>query len=449
MTNSASTIRSRPLSLRQNFSWTFIGNLVYAAMQWAMLIVLTKVGTTHMVGLFTLGLSVTAPIIMLTNAQLRNVQAADVSEKYTFGDYFGLRLVSSVLALLLIVAVSLISQYPFEAVVIIVLIGLAKFFEAISNIIFGLAQQREQMDLIGKSQIIKGIFSFILLCSLLIVTNSVFWAVIGLVVAWLLVLLFYDIPNSIAVLRDETGEAQTRWFEQLDLIQPRFATRTLIQLGWIVAPLGFVALLNSLVPNLPRYAIESQLGVSALGIFGSLAYITIAGDTVVMAMGHATTPRLARHFLQHETRQFLRLILILIGILLVMSLVGVLVSVVIGREFLTLLYQPEYAERADVFVWLMIAAGVIYLGSFLGYVLTAIGAYRSQLVLVGIIALFTGAASFVLIPDYGLTGAALAMLIGGLIRLIGTATILFFALTMRPVTDTLTPETPATAEVSE
>ena len=424
--------RTEPLSLRRNFSWTFIGNVVYAALQWAMLIVLNKVGTTEQielqVGLFALGLSVTAPIIMLANAQLRNVQAADVKQEYTFGDYFGQRLISSVVGFILIIIISLVSQYSTEALIIILIMGLAKVFEMLSDIFFGLIQQYEQMDYIGKSQIIKGVFSFVTLTALLLITNNVFWAVTGLAIAWLLVLLFYDIPNSYQVMLSRKFKNDEDPPSLREALKPRFDPRTLIRLTWAVAPLGIVALLNSLVPNLPRYIIESDVGVEALGIFASLSYMTVAGETVVMAMGQATTPRLASLFLDKKLKAFLRLLGMLLGILVFIAVAGVVGSALFGREILTIIYRPEYKEEIDAFIWLMTAAGVIYLGSFLGYVLTAIRAYRSQVILVGITALMTGIASLILIPEYGLVGGGMALLVSGIVRLVISVIVLVIAL---------------------
>ena len=62
-------------SLRLNASWTFGGNLVYAACQWGMLVALAKFGSPELVGRFALALAVTAPVYMLTNLQLRAVEA--------------------------------------------------------------------------------------------------------------------------------------------------------------------------------------------------------------------------------------------------------------------------------------------------------------------------------------------------------------------------------------
>src|SRR5689334_8730460 len=102
---------SKALTLRRNFSWTFIGNAVYAGCQWGMLVVLAKLGSPEMVGQFTLGLAVTAPIIMFTNLQLRSVQATDAKKQYIFSDYLGLRLTSVAIALLIIVVISFSGGY--------------------------------------------------------------------------------------------------------------------------------------------------------------------------------------------------------------------------------------------------------------------------------------------------------------------------------------------------
>jgi hypothetical protein len=55
---------------------------------------------------------------------------------------------------------------------------------------------------------------------------------------------------------------------------------------------------------------------------------------------------------------------------------------------LTLIYQPEYA-RQDVFIWLMVAAGIGYVGSFLGYGMTAVRYFRVQLPLFAMVACVT------------------------------------------------------------
>lgn len=98
-TATASTVVPAALSLRHNFSWTVIGNLVYALCQWGMLIVLAKLLSPEAVGQFALGLAITAPILLFTSLKLRSVLATDVGDQYRFADYLWLRLLTTLAAL--------------------------------------------------------------------------------------------------------------------------------------------------------------------------------------------------------------------------------------------------------------------------------------------------------------------------------------------------------------
>src|ERR1700722_7457738 len=60
-------------SLRWNFSWTFVGNIIYSACQWAILVVLAKIGNAEMVGQYGLAMAVATPILALSTLQLRAV----------------------------------------------------------------------------------------------------------------------------------------------------------------------------------------------------------------------------------------------------------------------------------------------------------------------------------------------------------------------------------------
>ena len=71
------------LSLRRNFSHMLIGNAIYSLSQWGILISLAKLSSTEAVGVYTLGIAVTAPIILLTDLQLRTILATDAKKDYT------------------------------------------------------------------------------------------------------------------------------------------------------------------------------------------------------------------------------------------------------------------------------------------------------------------------------------------------------------------------------
>ncbi len=395
--------QSKPLTLRRNFSWTFIGNAVYAACQWGMLVVLAKLGSPEMLGQFTLGLAVTAPVVMFTNLQLRSVQATDARKEYLFSDYLGLRLIGTGLALVAIAVITLISDYRWETSLVILLIGLAKAFEALSDVFYGLIQQHERMDCIAKSLMLKGLLSLLFLGIGIYVSGTVLWGVVGLVVAWVAVLVGYDIRNGLLMLNYT--------------LKPQWHLQTLKKLVWMTLPLGFVMMLISLNINIPRYFIEQYLGERELGIFAAIAYLMVAANMVVLALGESTSARLAKYYAEGNRVAFRDLLLKLVGIATLIGLSGVLVASVLGKQILTLLYQPEYAKHTNLFVWLMIGSGMNHVSSFLGYGMTSARYFRIQMPLFGIVTSISAVACFWFIPAYGLQGAAIAILISAIIQM--------------------------------
>jgi O-antigen/teichoic acid export membrane protein len=101
-----------------------------------------------------------------------------------------------------------------------------------------------------------------------------------------------------------------------------------------------------------------------------------------------------------------------------------------GREILTILFRPEYAERADLLPWMMAAGGALFMAQFLGFGMTAAGYYNSQVMLNILANVSLFAACYWLVARQGLLGAILAMLIAAIVQLAGSALVLVIGMRM-------------------
>jgi O-antigen/teichoic acid export membrane protein len=417
------------MTLRQNFAWTLAGNIVYAGCQWGMLVALAKLGSPMMVGQFALGLAVTAPVIMFASLQLRVVQATDASREYLFGDYLGLRLFCLGLALAVICGILALSHRPVETTLVILIIGVAKLLESVSDVFYGLLQQRERMDRIGISLIIKGIVSLAALCIGIKLTGSIIWGSVSLAAVWALVLICYDIPSGALMLKARSIEIIPRdLFRGRKALLPRFEPKTMLKLAWLSLPLGVVLMLISLNTNIPRYFIEHFAGIRELGIFAAMAYLMIAGTTIVGALGQSATPRLARHYADGDIKAYRTLLMKLVCMGAAIGLVGLTVAATAGHWILTAIYKPEYASRADVFLLTAVASAICCVHALLGYGITAARYFKIQAPLLALVSTATAAACLVLIPRHGLRGAAMALIIGATIQAMGNGAATIHAL---------------------
>ncbi len=102
-----------------------------------------------------------------------------------------------------------------------------------------------------------------------------------------------------------------------------------------------------------------------------------------------------------------------------------------GHEILAILFRPEYAERADLLPWIMVAGGVLYMAQFLGFGLTAAGFYNSQVILNILANLSLLAACYWLVARQGLLGAILGMLIAAIVQFLASIVILGVGARMR------------------
>ncbi len=390
----------QPLSLRVNFSWSLVGNVVYAASQWGMVVVIAKLGTPEMVGQFALAFAIAAPVFMFTNLALRSVQVTDAAHAYRFGEYLVLRLAMTALGLATVAGLLLVTDYERSIVLVTALVGVAKASESLSDICYGLMQQRERMDLIARSLVLKGLGSLGAVTSILALTGSLVLAVAGLAASWLLLFAAFDLRR-------------TRLFDTSE--RPGGGTRAvrpgrLRRLAVLALPLGLAMMLISLNSSIPRYFIEEALGERALGFYSALAYLVIGGATVVHALGQSASPRLAQTYAAGDRRGFARLLGRLVALTLAFGCAGWLGAFLLGRPILGAVYTPEYAAYAPLFTALMGVAVLWYATDLLGYGLTAMRAFKVQL---PILAVSTAANALLcawLLPRLGLVGAVWALL---------------------------------------
>ena len=447
------------MKLRHNFSWTLIGNVVYAACQWGMLVTIAKLGSPEMVGQFTLGLAVTAPVMMFTNLHLRTVQVTDAKREFLFGDYLALRLIGTMVAMVVIIGIVATAGYRPETSLSILFIAVAKAFESIGDVCYGFIQQNEQMDRIAKSMIVKGILSLILMSLGVYLSGTVVWGTVGLAIAWGIVLVSIDLPNTSKFLikyaivkadRSAVITVQPNWSSQniyrlarlslpfrlariclgfnLTMPRSRWDFTTLSKLAWLSLPLGFVMMLISLNLNVPRYFIQNYLGEKTLGIFGALSYLMVVGSIVINALAESSSARLSRYYADADRRKFSILTIQLAIIFGGLGLGGILFAWIGGKQILALIYRPEYAQHQELFLLLTIAAAIGYVSSALGYAITAARYFRVQIPLFIAVTATSALACLWLIPTMGMKGAALALIMAAVVQLLLNAVTIAYAI---------------------
>lgn len=415
-------------SLRRNFSWILVGNVTYTAAQFAVLIVLARLTNAEMVGELGLALAITAPVMILFNLGLRQVEATDAQTRYGINSYLALRLATVAMALAVILGIVVLTGLERHTAIVVILVGIAKAFEAISDVLYGALEQRERMVRVGTSLIVKGTLSVLAVIVAVLVTGDVLWAAGALAFTWAAVALGYDRASVARVLEPDRNGAPIKDCGHRKVLRPKWQLGELTRLAWLSLPLGIAIMLVSLNTNIPRYFVEGYVGRAALGVYVALTYPLVATSAVVVALGQSVTPRLARHHANGDTRAFVSLLTRMIAFGTALGVAAVGVGLLLGRPLLGLLFGARYADQSGVFVWLLVGSMIANLASVLGFAMTALHLFKVQPVLLGASAATCAAASYVLVSRVGLTGAAWATIAAFAVQAAGSAAVIARAL---------------------
>ncbi len=406
---SRSTRRVTP-SLRLNTLWTLAGNIIYAACQWGILIAIARLSSPETLGRFALAMAVVAPIFMFTNLNLRYVQVTDIRDQFLPHDYVFLRFLTTALAL----TATVFAAWSLDALtigLIIALMACTKASESLSDILHGIQHKKERMASINLARGIRGILSFAAIASILAATRSLTTAMVGLALVNLFVLLIIDLPTAKMPMRYALNSSANS-------LHMRFST--LCRLALISVPMGLGAALLTFNLHLPRYFIGYYLDSASLGYYAAAAYLIVATDIIVRSARTTALPRLARLFQDNQIKPFYQLT----GRLMLLGFFTVFPCLILvwfaGDKLLAWTYGPEYASSGTVLFWLMVA-NLIWQSSVPTAALWAMRCYWTDLSVRVATTVTIGLAAFLLVPSYGLLGAAWSMIAGRLVGSVCTA----------------------------
>ncbi|MBK5462547.1 oligosaccharide flippase family protein [Peribacillus sp. TH27] len=387
-------------------SWTVAGSIIYAFTQFMILSVLAKFGGPEDVGMFTLSLAMCSPIFLFLNLKLRSVIATDFNDEYHFFDYEGLRKITSIFAIFLIIIVISFAGYDKYISTTIILFSIAKFFEMKSEVYYGFFQKKQLFELIAKSVILRGLTNLILVFLFFGLTKNLMWAILGIALTNFFVHYFYDKRNI-------------EKFIKIDFSKRKVNYKNIKLIFLLSFPLGLSTLIGSLNTNIPRYIIENKLGLYELGIFSGLAYLLFIGNTLLSSVSQVLMPKLVKFNQDKDYRSFKRVVFKMVLFGFFVSVLMVLIFNFFGEIILTIIYSQEYVAYKNILMVLVMGISVLYSSVFLGTAITALKMFKIQPYIHSLSLLFLTISSILLIDEYKLIGMAWSLVIGYLVTSIG------------------------------
>jgi O-antigen/teichoic acid export membrane protein len=403
--------RAARSSLRANVRWGVLGNVVYSLAQWAQYAILARLGGVAVVGAYAYAVALAAPVLALAGLQLSVLMISDPRGAAAFREYRRLRLVTTGVAVAVIITISVVggqwsALWPF-----LVPVCVMRAADTLAEIYHTVWQRAERLARPNAAMMLNGVSSLLFMAVAVSLGGGAPGAAIGSAMGSTLTLVFIHVST----VRD------SRLRVALARGGPLPTWGALGRLAIQALPPGLIVLLAALHQNAPRYVIRHHSGDTALGIFAAASQLTSAGTLLMGALAAAATPRFVRLFHAGDRAGFFDLARRAALGCVALGGVGVLLSVVAGKVVLALVYRPEFAAGWSVLVVLSVAAAFSFPAALLGYALTAARMFAPQNRVLGAGLAMLVVACAVLVPWLGAVGAAWAIVAASAFHLAANA----------------------------
>jgi O-antigen/teichoic acid export membrane protein len=370
-----------------------MGQVIYLGCQWSLMLMFARHGGASAAGLYALGLAISAPVMVMANLHLRELHASDVRQEFSFQERLAVRLVALGCAVSAIsTAVWWTSWSHLEAWSIIAVTG-AKAVESLADLGYGAFQARERFVAIAQAQVLRGLTGALVATTTYLFTHDVPIALVSLATSWLVIILLVDVPRLVGLLTPEG-------------IRPRITLTRFRALLRQAAPMGLVTGIGSLTLMFPSFALQHHAGTTELGQYSAMLHLLMIGTVASIALGQASSPRVARAHTQGDRIGFCRIILVVCAGSLLLGAAAILLIWLLGGEILALAYGQEWRSLTNQFWWMACSAATLWVTAVIGYASTATRRLLPQVPIAILACIVSGVVSWWLVPSHGMVGAA-------------------------------------------
>lgn len=323
---------------------------------------------------------------------------SDVEGKYSNNIYIGLRNATCLVSFVLCFIFALIMRYDSEQLWSIVLFMIFRMAESYSDVLHGIAQKADRLDIAGKSFCIKGVaivLSFFLpyylsksLCLSLLFMATVAW----------ISTVFFDL---LTVRRISSFNLYEKASECLKL-----AKETL--------PLFVYLFLFSTLTTVPRVFLEKMRDEVSLGAYSSIFSIATLFQ---MATGYVYTPFIhifATHYYKKDMKSFYSSLAKVVAVMVALALIAIVGATFLGEFALVLLFKEDIRPYSFLLNPILLSVFILSLLGFLFMIEVVIRDFRGLIIgnLVGFVLCIILTPIFINLME--INGANLALIASGL-----------------------------------
>ncbi len=379
---------------QKNFIWNFFGATLNSFNSFFFLIIVKWVNGINDAGIFTYAYAICCLFYFISMYFNRAYQVSDIDNKYSFNQYFTLRIFMSIISLILLLFFSMVSHFDIYKIEIIMLIMIFRTVEAICDLFYGQIQKFGYLYKTGISLSIKAVLGLIVFFVIDLITKNIILSLIGLCLINILIFIFYDkkILNSLKT------SVQFDFSNIKSMILAMF-------------PVFIFTFLQTYLLNCQKYVITYFVGNDIQTIFGILI---MPATILCLACNYLITPfinELTQLYKNKEISKFVKKVIFIFSLLFAFGIVCIVIVSLIGIPVLNAVYNVELVQYKMLLLVIIFASTLCAEATIISNLLTIVEVNKIQSIIYLIVTVLDTIMSYYLIRISGISGAVYSYLI--------------------------------------
>ena len=380
----------------RDYVWNTVGVGLWGMVFPVLTIVVTQLAGAEQAGMFSLAFVTALLLMFVGNYGVRNFQASDLDEEYSFADYQANRVLTVVIMLVAGITYCKFRGYTDQMWLMSLGVYLYKAIDALADVYEGRLQQVDKLYLAGISQAFRSAAALIGFSLALLITRNV--GVSSIVMAVIAALTFVVFTFPLAQL--ETPKSRSA------------SAKRVIALLKQCFPLFVALFMYNLIDNMPKFVMEGALSYDNQLYYNALYF---PAHAILLTSGFIYKPmllKMANAWADPAKRKKFDLIIVVMFVIIV----GITVVVAgamswFGLAIMSFLYGIDFEQYRGL-CFVMLAAGGVTAGiEFLYQVITVLRRQRAVTKLYLITFGFSLFVPVLLVNFTGLPGAVIGYLI--------------------------------------
>lgn len=334
---------------KKNIMWNAFGNIIYLGCQWLVTVLVTRWFGYEDAGILSLAMSISALFQTIALFGIRNYQVSDVKQKYSDSTYIGFRGITCIFSMVLCLFFSAFNFYSDKQMWAITLFMMFRLAENYSDVLHGVAQKKNRLDIAGKAFSIKGIVILVLFILGYWFSKNLIFSLLLMTIGSCVTTIFYDLISV----------KKISHFKLTDKFQKYYA------LALETLPLCIYMFLVSAISTIPKYILEKMCDAVELGAYSSIFAPALLIQAAASYIYGPFATTFAEYYHCKETSRFVKLLKQLVIVIMGIAIVIILLGIVFGEWALNFLFGKEIIEHTYLLLPILVSTfAMSYLAFF-------------------------------------------------------------------------------------